>query len=426
MEDEQRNPTEGDEAARKEAAGDVFALLALNQQIPYLNDLIGKSRPGGRPQATPEQIAQRDAMMRSVRQDMAERPSGAPPPLPPDPYWLSPDDCDCRRLTRPLGRQDPLPDHVCRKTIGLAGGDWVRGYEAVDGGGPLVIPFANRSLHAFPGGRGWDDWPFVYVGGPLDAQTGVPIPAGGVLMILRQWADEGDEKLAREILGRPAVADYRRRLARAGQRASPQPPLTEGEVEAFRAERLPTLGVPMTPATARFLLWELHGRKGEHGPPEVPTRGPLVTTLLVIPWLFNSACVSDEGATPLQDYPTDSRWDDLIVKKAADVVAKQHRDWLGKMRFQFNTYLPQRHNTGVAREVDVLNDTIDDNWKAFRAGALTEDRLLDLCVDNRNEDHKRLTDPPASLNPNERKAVRDAARKRIKRRLAAENRAENK
>jgi hypothetical protein len=373
-----------------------------------------------RTKASAEQLAERDKMLETAMGIISEQPIINAPLEKPDPYWQGSDVCSCHQLARPLLQGERLldHDHVCSKTIGLAGAEWSQTFQSSqESNVPLVIPFGTLFLRAVPGRRTWEDWPFLYISGPHDAQKGRPASAGTVLMVIRQWVEEEDKNLSRQILDSPAIKLYRQRMA-ADVKRDIGAHLTANDVEKFRTEWLPTLSLPSTPGTARFLLRELHGITDDTYPTKAPTRGVLVTSLLIFPpptWPFNAAEPTERNKHLFQ-ISGDALWDSMAARREAPSIVKEHQTWFEETApGELLRYRSLPEGLGRTPPSDELNTDIED----LVAKRLSEADVLSRHFARLDEDSKERCGRP--LNPIEKKSIRDAVRKRVARRLQAQN-----
>lgn len=325
--------------------------------------------------------------------------------------WVPPEECDCNRLARCLKSGEERPNHVCVESARQSCVNWAQEYSTVRGGSaPLVIAFGNRFVHA----NTPDDWPFRFING-----RHVNInDAGCIFLVLRQWVEDEDETIGRELLGRPMIQELiaQERLSRLSrmqqdvEHTGADAPgvigkMTPQRVEEFRADTLPSWDVPCTPGTARFLLWHIYGQYDSPNPPTAPTKGLLVTSLVIMP---SYRMPPDH----IYQIAGGSRWDDLTVRIAAARLVDTHRAWAQKVKiYPLSQYLPQRHNPGRPLKEDALAGDLD---QMVPPGLLTKEQVRQRALERLDADKQAAIGRKAS--PEEKQNELKIVDKRIKRR----------
>lgn len=292
--------------------------------------------------------------------------------------WTPPEECDCRRLTRPLAEKENLPNHVCMHSAHVSCVNWANEYrEARGGDAPLVIAFGDRFIHA----DSPEDWPFLFADdrkspvGPLDLNR-----AGRIYLVLRQWVEDADEDLAkqldsnadicREIEAFARKQEYIReiktdvRLQYSGEIVPENGPacyVSPEYVEYFRAQKLPAWKVPCTPGTARYLLWKICGLYDTPEPPSLPTRGALVTSLLVTPTSDGFPSRDPERGDVLFQISGSSLWDAPTTLETASRIVRQHREFLQKTPYWLPKFKSRGsgNKRGPKRKHDAVNADIE-------------------------------------------------------------------
>lgn len=313
-----------------------------------------------------------------------------------DDGWVPPKECDCNRLTRCLGSGEALPDHVSVESARQSCVNWAQEYSTVRGGSsPLVIAFGNRFVHA----NTPDDWPFRFVNG-----RHVNInDTGRILLVLRQWVEEEDERIGRELLKRSTIREL---MARERRLNLSTMQLTPEKVEEFRADTLPYWDVPCTPGTARFLLWHIYGQCDSSSPPTAPTKGTLVTSLIVMPSY-------EMPPDHIYQIAGDSRWDDLTARSAAARLVDTHREWVREVKlYPLRQYKPQRQNPGKPP----LNDDLARNITRLLAGQMQYNSVVMAELSRLEEERAALPDPKPLT-----EEERQKHEKRISKRIADAN-----
>jgi len=303
--------------------------------------------------------------------------------------WVPPEECDCNRLARCLESGEARPDHICVENARQSCVNWAQEYSTVRGGStPLVIAFGDRFVHA----NTPDDWPFRFINGRhLNIND-----TGRIFLVLRQWVEDEDEKIGRELLDRPMIQELmaqerRLRLPRVQQDVEPTDadapsvifPITPQRVEEFRADTLPSWDVPCTPGTARFLLWHIYNQCDSSSPPTAPTKGTLVTSLIVMPSY-------EMPPDHIYQIAGDSRWDDLTARSAAARLVDTHREWVREVKlYPLRQYKPQRQNPGKPP----LNDDLARNITRLLAGQMQYHSVVMAELSRLEEERAALPDP---------------------------------
>jgi len=279
--------------------------------------------------------------------------------------------CPCYKLATTLGDGDNLPNHVCERTARDATTNWAKQFRIASphytadtpAEGLWLIPVGEYRYVELGNGKPNESvlWP------PRLRLISEPMPHGTVCLPLRQWVEVPDEKLPelweahyRTIfeLCKEETQQIVRRREQNRQRIASSPgkhPRTiELELKRFDSE-MPSLseeirkfvltnsGLPVTPGTSRYLLSFTASEKERLENPIVPTRGALVTSLLVIPTAYRSE-LNGEVIQTVELCGAFSNSNEVFVK--ARQVCQAHTNWWQQQFSDFTVHTTRKVNKG--------------------------------------------------------------------------------
>jgi len=334
--------------------------------------------------------------------------------------------CDCLRLCRPLYHREVPPDHICPENYAIICAAWAVDRQQAMHAGPGHAPDTFTDTVAGQGVRVLN--PYAYPFGLVNGQWwqgGMDSnKAGFVKLIVRQWVEVPDDNggLKKRLFALPqvrtAIEQHRENRKSIAAQCGPGnfAYRTAGGLKEYIA-RLPELGVPQTPGTAAFLLYEIEGLRvcndfGFFLPCDSPTFGKMVTSLLIDRASEEGAghgkAQPGEHALHLYDIGGASDWNPANFRPEASRTIEKHRAWLlsDAVHAPLAKHDGRKSNPGPPRTPDGINEDIE---AGFSGAEVLSRGITRLHMRTRQANGK-----PAE--PNEIKQERDKINKRLARR----------